>query len=497
MIPKLAKQITTDLHHAAYPVWAPSALFLLSLFFLPNNKFMGGAIIATLFFTLMKSTTTLEGVYYITLLCLPFTKGKGFQFPLISADQTGYGVPYTFDFDIAFWNILLLLLLYIIIRTNKQINKSPIDKKDIFLVLFIVSLLPSTLLSRYPDISLLGLTELLFMILLYFVTKLLWPYIRLRIISIIIALQLAFEGVWSVFQFVLRRPLGNAIESSGGLLTQSNSIEYAIEQIGFFRSRGTFDHSNSLGSFAVSLLPFFVLLLMHKKCSAFERMLFTLCIALGSAAVIVSGSRASIFVALMFVAVIFLWDKKRFILFTQIRKSLKISVLGVMFFALFLITPRMVQLFTTLQEGGGATYRMNLNRYALQIMQQNIFGVGLGLFPEAVFSDVGTFTSFPAQPHNLFSQIAAEGGAVSLITFCIFLFASISPNILRIFRSLGHKSKQPDAYILATTASLIIMLVLSQAYPFLLRSSIFPYFWVFLAIGEKKDYNDSHELTNY
>lgn len=481
IISKLIKQTTVIVALGKYPVWAPFLIFLLSLFIIPNNKLMGLAVGATILFTLPKTKSTLEAIYYMLLLCLPFTKGKGFQFPILSADQTGYGIPYTFDFDLTFWHALLLLLIYLIVRHRKYINKPSIDTSDMLLALFVLSLIPSTLLSRYPNISLLGFTELLFMILLYFVTKLLAPYINMKVVSIIISLQLAFEGLWSIIQFILRRPIGNGMEGSGGLLIQSKFVEYAIEQEGFFRSRGTFDHSNSLGSFAISFIPFLTLLLIYKKNSSIEKALYTLGVILGTAAVIVSGSRTSIFITLIFFAIIFFISKdKPFIRVSRIATSL---ILGIFIFVVpVIILPRMLQLYTTLQEGGGLTYRLNLIGYSFQIAQQNLFGVGLGLYPKVVFNDIGTFTSYPAQPHNLFAQLAAEGGIISLGLFCILLFVS-----LRKFIKGAHP------YKIALTASLAVMFLLSQVYPFLLRSIIFPYFWVFLAMGTKKDYNNPHE----
>lgn len=480
IISNLTKQIITSVKLRSYPIWAPSAIFLSTLFILPNNKLMGFAIAIVLLFTLPKTRTVIEALFYTMILCLPFTKGKGFQFPLLSADQTGYNIPYTFDFDLTFWNALLLFVLYMILRNRTRLKTKFMDTSDTLLLFFVLSLIPSTLLSRYPEISLLGFTEVLFMILLYFVTKLLASHINSHVVSIIFSLQLIFEGAWSTIQFILKRPIGNAIEGFGGLLTQSNFIEYAIEQKGFFRSRGTFDHSNTLGSFAASLVPFVAIILLYGKNSSTEKALYTAALIGGIMGIIVSGSRTSLFILLIFLARIFILTKKDKRPHINLGRITNLTLLGIFLVALpTIIVPRILQFYTTLQGGGGLTYRLNLISYASQIAQQNIFGVGLGMYPKVVFNDIGTFASYPAQPHNLFAQLAAEAGYISLSLFILFLLRTATPRL-----------KRANPYGLATTASLGVILLVSQIYPSLLRSTIFPYFWVFLAMRSWNDYNN-------
>ena len=438
-----------------------------------------GIVLVGVFFTILYKTKNLfKTLYFMTVLCLLFTKGKGFQYILLGPDQTGHGIPYTFDFDLTFWNFFLFLLIYIIIRNRNTLKKMAIQMSDVVLLFFVVSLIPSTILSTHPTISVLGFIEIIIMILLYFVTKLIKSYINWGTVSLLISMQLIFEGTLSVIQFLLRRPLGIAIESVGGLLSQSNNIEYAIEQTGFFRSRGTFDNSNSLGTFAACLLPIISILLIYKRNTNTEKVIYSLGVPMGIAAVIVSGSRTSFFVtALFFLGLLYL-RKCSVLQYLRTGILTKLVVIGLFVISFpIIIIPRISQLYTTLQPGGGLTFRTDLLRYALQMMQTHVVGVGLGMFPSVLFHDIRTFFSFPTEPHNLFAQIAAEGGFWALVFFCIFLITALFPYV----RKLLYYSKKYNLYQISASISLFIILIVSNAYPFLLRSTIFPYFWILLA----------------
>jgi O-antigen ligase len=476
MIANLAKQVSTIFHSSKFPTWAIFIFFYCALVFVSNNKHMGALIVITTGLLAYKTKNAMIALYLTALLCLPFTKGKGFQFELLSAAQTKFHIPYTFDFDVTFWGVCLLLFAYVTIRNRRSILLVHITHADIYVVLFLLACIPSTLFASYPHIAVLGFLELSHVVLLYLATRLMLPKIHINLTFIILAIQLSFEGIIATLQFMLRRPLGLSIESSGGQLLQSDSIEYAFEQVGFFRARGTFDHSNTLGTFASSLVPIFIMLLLYKKNSPPERIIYSTSAALGTAGIIVSGSRTSIAIFLLFLCTLFFIRKKQNKpFFPWGPTTLRVALLMGTFACVTIIIPRMAQLASTLQDGGGLTYRITLLELASAIAQNNFFGVGLGLFPKEVFTNIGTFTSYPAQPHNLLAQIASEGGVLACVFFLLFLiqkFAGAWPVV----------KKGRNARALAIITSMVILLTLSQVYPFLLRSSIFPYVLLLLAI---------------
>lgn len=476
MIANLAKQVSIIFHSPKFPTWAIFIFFYCALVFVSNNKLMGILVVVTIGLLAYKTKSVIAALYYTTLLCLPFTKGKGFQFELLSAAQTKLHIPYTFDFDVAFWGVCLFLLAYVSIRNRKSMQLVHVTSADIYVVLFLLACIPSTLFASYPHIAILGFLELSQVVLLYLATRLMLPNVHVNLALIILAIQLAFEGAIATLQFALKRPLGLAIESSGGQLLRSDSIEYAFEQLGFFRARGTFDHSNTLGTFAAGLVPFFIMLLLYKKNSPLERMIYSISAALGTAGVIVSGSRTSIAIFLLFLCILFFIRKKQNKpLFRWGPATLRVALILVAFACVTIIIPRMAQLASTLQNGGGLTYRITLLEHAAAIVQNNFFGVGLGLFPKEVFTNIGTFTSYPAQPHNLLAQIASEGGILACAFFLLFL-------IQKFAKAWPAVRKRREAHVLALITSILILLILSQVYPFLLRSAIFPYMLLFLAI---------------
>ena len=461
-----------------YPVWLPFAIFYPLLFVIPNNRFMGVALFGVFLLSLYRTNSIFRTLYFMTILCLLFTKGKGFQFILLGPAQTWHGIPFTFDFDLTFWNFFLFLLIYMIFRNRHAFKKIPVYISDVFLMCFVISLIPSTLFSQHPNLSVLGFIEIICMVLLYLITRVIGSYVVWNMISLIVSFQLIFEGFLSLSQFLIKGPLGLAIESVGGLLSQSNNIEYAIEQVGFFRSRGTFDNSNSLGTFAACLLPYISILLIYKRNTTIEKIIYSLGVLAGITAVIVSGSRTSFFVTAAFFTGIFYVQRRAAVSYLRTGVLTKVVIVSLFVASLpTIIVPRVTQLYITLQPGGGLTFRTDLIRYAIQMLRVNVIGVGLGMFPVVLFRSIGTFFSFPTEPHNLFAQIAAEGGFWALVFFCLFLLTAFIPYIKKALCT----SRDNNPYQTAAAASLFSILIVSNAYPFLLRSSIFPYFWALLA----------------
>jgi O-antigen ligase len=464
-----------------YYIYGVLMLFFIWLYFAPNAKSIIVFSLIIFIMIFIKLKDIIKTLFVMIILFLPFIKGKGFQITLIDENQTLYHIPYTFDFDITFWNIGLLFLTYALLRIRTKINQFTLELADVTISLFVLTAWLGITLSVYPQVSLLGFIEICTYILLFYVTistKL--NKKDMYLIIIILSFHVIFQGLWSSLQFLLKHPLDKAIEVGGLLAAQTDYIEWAAEDISFFRTTGTFNSANSLGSFMAAILPLILYQLGEKSFSWLEKTILYIAVILGFTGLILSASRTSwvILTILFFISYIFKYILKKNII-PQIHSNLKkLLIIQIIIFIPFIIIPRLDQLGTTFQEDGGFSYRIELIQKAILIAKTNPLGIGLGMFPKTLIEDIGNYISQPAQVHNLAAQIIAETGVLGILFFVFFL--------ILLFRMYAKKTQWTNISK-GLLASVITILFISNAYPFLLRSNIFPFLWLFLGLLRNKN----------
>lgn len=460
-----------------------NALFLyILIFFSFNNKILLllFALFLTIFYKKTKNLTTSLFILYI--LFLPFEKGKSIFITLIPAWILQTNIPYDFSFIIAFSDIALMGILYLLLkeRINNKENliKLRLEKNEIFLMGFLLFSLISIYFSQNYLVSFLAFLKLIRYGLVFFIIKKVSSKNKIpKILPFILAAGLFFQGSWASLQFVLQRPLGRAIEPVGAIFSAYGQT--AAEERSFYRSQGTFDHPNTLAAFLIINLSFILIKIFDNEESEQNRKIFLLSFLMGFLGLIFSASRASwaIFLLITILEIIYLKHINKLSIFPFLKKIIYLALPGTFILLFFVILPRLNQFIITLEEYGGFYYRNYLMEKAWYLSLEAPLGIGLGTFPLVLMQRFGFFT-WPAPVHNLLLEILVEAGIFSLLFFLLFAVLSYKKFIIH----TGFlKNKLRIVKIGAFFASLCFLLV-AQFYPFFLSSKIFEYFWLFMGI---------------
>lgn len=465
-----------------YFVFLFSAVFYFTLYFNLNNKTLLGLFFLFLFIFWRKLKSIASALFVIYLLFLPFAKGKSFDFILIPAGRIRLETDYIFSIAFTFSDLAILFLFAFFLK-EKIIKREKVGglkpkRLDIFLFLFLSFVFISILFSEFQIVSFLVFLKLVRIVAIYYLIQKLFLDQRVRqFASLVLAATLVFQGFWASAQFALQGPLSRAIEVINA--TSSPYGYLASEEKSFFRAQGTFEHPNTLAAFLVIFLSFFLIQIFDPKRLVKIRKIFLVSFAVGFLGLMFSASRASwIILAIMAIAgVSFLKSQGKFTFSVFDRRWLITIFLLLTIFFPFLILPRMIHLYVTFDEFGGAYYRTYLLEKAWLVAQEAPLGTGLATFPAVLISKFGFFT-WPAPVHNLFLQILSETGIFSLIFFLFFLTFSYK----RFFMNL--KKLDQSTFFLKIGAFLATLgfLGTAQFYPFFGATNIFEYFWIFLGI---------------
>lgn len=463
-----------------YVFWV-SLIFYISLYFNLNNKTLLGLFFIFLFVFWYKFKNFQVVLSILYFLFLPFDKGKSFSFILIPGWLMGTKESYKFWFNISFADLTFISLFVLILKeeiiNRWRIEELKLNKSDIFLFCFLLFSFVSIFFSHYSLISFLAYLRLARLGAVYFlIQKIFKKQGFKKLMLLVLASLLIFQGGWAGLQFVFQRPLGKAIEPFGTSFSAYGHT--AAEENTFFRAQGTWDHPNTLGSFAVIFLSFFLLQIMNPEEKKGKRKIFLVSFLFGFLGLIFSASRANwvVFGAMIFSITTF-FKKRRIKLASLSKKWLGWILLLFLILGPFLILPRLTQIYFTLAEKGGVYYRTYLLQKAWFLSQEAPLGIGLATFPAILIKRFGFFT-WPAPVHNLFLEILVEGGVFSLIFFLLFLVFAYKRFFLNL-KALNHRN-----FFLKTGAffASFAFLLSSQFYPFFLSSKVFEYFWLFLGI---------------
>ena len=453
------------------------------LFYVPNNKvlFLATFIFVSCFYILWKNI--IYSLLYTYILLLPFQNGKGMEFLVVPAYLVYGNIPFTITVIYTMSNILLTMFLYVYFRKYvlKTQTRRPLSftVTDILLCVFFVANIIASAGSDIPLLSLLLTIQVWSYIIGYFILR--QQHVKQWLMGVMLPVFASlgiFEGVWSILQRVNKGLLGKTIETIDPSVV-SGRVQAASEDATFFRMQGTFTHPNSLGFFMAIIAPILFYYSVSKQTSSFGKVLSAVAFMFSMGGLILSGSRASwIFCAL---AIFLLWSN------AIVRSSLKFIPGVKRIYKLFLtvcvtlipiiIVPRLYQLFTTFGSGGGAQFRWTLIKSSVLMTLQHPFGVGLGVFPLVFFQELGGFTSFPTQPHNLPAQILVASGVIGFVSFSLFLILVLISGFYRIHKS-QHWQSLHIVYIISTG----VFLSLSMFYPILTEQQIFAWLWILLAI---------------
>lgn len=460
-----------------------SFIFLCFFYYVPNNKLL---VFLTFVFLLamrgiLKNLNL--AVLYVCIFLIPFQNGKGIDFLVVPPQYIQGNIPFVMTPTLSMTGLMILIMIYLHIRKiiygeNTQ-NKSAFSFSDASILVFFVTSIVASVQSDIPLLSLLLSIQIWGYIYAYYNIRILQLKTTVRnfLFPIFSSLTI-YEGVWSILQFMNKGTLGSWAENTLDASITGTLAHAASEDRSLFRMQGTFSHPNFLGFFMAMTAPVLLYYSISRYTTKFEKTVGALGFAFGSIGLALSSSRASwicyiIGIILVFTPTII---RASIQLIPTIKRFYTLLVLICLLVVPFLVIPRLSQLVITFDPSGGAVFRWNLIIFAFQIVSQYPLGVGFGIFPKILLEDIGGFTSFPTQPHNLFAQIIVACGYIGIVSFIWFIYLQIKRGLpIHIFYTKDSHS------IYMYKISTIIMLVLSMFYPILTEQQLFAWFWILLS----------------
>lgn len=460
-----------------YPVFIATIIFYFTLFISTSNRtFLLFGVVYFLALYIMFSDIK-KALFLSFVATLPFAKGKTINFLLLPKElviqNPLFDVDYSFPFYLS--HLFLFLLAYVYIRRKKrEKNGTKIHKSLIFLFLFIYLTAMAAFFSLYPQVIALSALQLILLGFVFYLPKVFANKKILREIVQVLAAFVIFQAIWVTLQRLSGGPLGLDLEV---YLPGEEFGVRARENIGIYRSSGTFFEPSILGTFMLMHFFFFLSLFLKKDLeSSRYRNLYIVALAAALISMLFTASRGIYLLLFVMTAVFIFFYKKTHNVVHALSRNLRkmlIVVIPIIFIALPFVVARLASIGTLFGPTGSATSRIQLNQYAVRLAQTNPLGVGLNLSPYffATAFPQEAFTFDPARPHNIFFQVLAETGFLGLVLFVLFIYF-----VLRAYLDSKDKLKNLE-FFMATLAFLLG----AQIYPiFTNHPEILSFFFLYL-----------------
>jgi len=237
-------------------------------------------------------------------------------------------------------------------------------------------------------------------------------------LEIALPVGILIESVLGIWQFILQHSVGGLWYFLGERTFSGDTpgiANVSLNNVLVLRPYGTFPHPNVLAGFLlISLLFLFVFLDQQTRV---RKMLYMLCLGIGSIMLFLTLSRTAIFVACVFVLGSF---ARKFLK----KKKQMLQVMFAIFFFLFiffLLSPRLTGINIT---GESVVLREKLLSASWQMITGHpLLGVGLNNFL-VVLPSISSLLSL--QPvHNIYVLVLSETGVVGFVLFTLILWNTI------------------------------------------------------------------------
>lgn len=355
-------------------------------------------------------------LFYFFLFSIPFQTRK-ILFPALSSGKfIEWNSWYLYFTDLLLIGVLFLCSL----RKGFKFNKNDIILGLVFLIAGL-----SLTTSQNFRLSVYQLIKLAEFLLLFLYVKYNLEFLRLdRILKIAVASGV-FQALIAVFQFFKQSSLGLKHFEAGIYNADIPGVAtFFVNGTKFIRAYGTAPHPNVLAVFLLfSIFCLYCLLLRNQK-NRFYDIPYAVCYMLLSLGLLLTFSRAIIFVfivaSLFFFLIIFLKFKE----FRQ--KIVFLFLLFTICHLLYtvLLWPEISARFLTISAGEQAvTLRVYYNDIALSVIKEKPFlGLGIGNFVWYLLNNYNFKEFWLYQPvHNLYLLAASEIGILGLILFLLFI----------------------------------------------------------------------------
>jgi len=300
---------------------------------------------------------------------------------------------------------------------------------DLLLIIFVIlKILSAFLGSKLPALSLPFEALLLSSFVAYFYARFFIKFdMKLwKSLACLLGALVVFESLLGFSELAIKSPLGKNLE----YLLQIDYFGHAADETQFtFRSAGTFNHANALGTWVASLCIFLFVAWLENKSN-----ILWLSFVLGFSLMLITLSRSAWlgFAVGFLLLIIYIARHNKNVLRPRFNLILKwrflIFPVLLILFVLFVIPRAESSLYSFQQDAGAVFFRRIQILDAIEIIKLHpIFGVGavMGVY-EGIALNLYTMTaSIPLVVDNWYINTALGNGLVALFVFIFFLILSL------------------------------------------------------------------------
>ncbi len=382
-----------------------------------------------------------KGCFFVFLLTFPLgIKKTIYSFSLFRSD---FFTAFLYPSEIFLIFAIFLFLIRLLFFEKNFFKIEKIEKKDLFLIFFVLVLFFKTIFSLNFFLSIYYFLRIIEGILLYFYLKLNFSFYSKKLFFGILAIGGAFEGILALSQFLFQKSIGLYFLGEPKIsYFIRNVAKFSTSNGRFIRSTGTFPHANLLACFLVlSLVSFFWLWLEKKeflkkqvsrfRFGDFAFLIFLIIgIFLTFFGLLTSFSRSGFaagFISSLALPILFF--KKNFFYY---KKRVKLLILILILFSIIGLVLFKDLIFVRVKispNEPAVSYREIYFEIGKELTQKTKFlGVGLGNYLIAVqkfnlFSKYNLTLPWEWQPvHNFYLLILDEVGIFGLVFFFLFLY---------------------------------------------------------------------------
>lgn len=382
-----------------------------------------------------------------------------------------------FIYYVSFSMILLVLLVFVILRTRKgNAVVVPLFKESMLLAAFLLIGSISSALSAFNSISWFSLVIIIEYVLLFYCSIIMCSDKKVFRTTIVMMLTfISFNALLILLQKIGGGPVGIILED-----TSSGAYgRFLVESPGLYRPGGIYFEPNLPASLINLILPaalYFVLTHIKGLVGVVLKMsLLTLL-----AALIATGSRANWAIGVIAMLATAWYYRQKNTLSTIFTNPRFIVIMTIVLLLLLpTIFSRVSSIPTSLTgDTGGWQFRLRHMTVAKDIMSTNIFGVGLDVFQYHIldhYSPTYYFSHFTA-PHNILAEVGSATGFIGLGIFTFFILVALS----RLAKNIISKNAAPSGINAALLIGYGTYLLSAQFYPWLFAPPLSELSWIIL-----------------
>ena len=416
-------------------------MFLVSVFFIPNNKFLFLVTATYILSLFIVNKSIYETVFYAFLPLSLVLVGQGYFYIAIPGEaikSEGYEEGKILNYFFSPFIVLLILIsfLFFVNLTQKLFRKKSFIKFKPFIIsflfFFLFSFFSAISNDSFPKLSFLYfLNDFLFFISCFFIALFISDSKektnKMNLILLNLVILSVFLGMVVIFQFINKSPLGIIAEMShevpffGGGADEDSSL---------FRPIGIFTHANILANYLSNLFFSIFLLkayLIEKKELLINKKFINIGLLLIFISIFSTLSRA-VYLALFLSALIYMFIFRKEISASGkkiVKKILKVKYLIFLLPLMWNVAVRIIYSFNSFYQEGGVGVREKLTIESLALLRRNFFyGVGTGMFIPSLFREnpIGIISEFPESVHNGILLNLIENGFLSFFFFLMVYF---------------------------------------------------------------------------